>query len=81
MTDNFPHSPEYFERQASRQKALGALREKMTWTDAQWLAERDVAYVAQQRSHLRAGIINSEQEMKDDNDPEGYIRYYGTDEG
>jgi len=81
MSDDFPHSPEYFTRQASRQKEIDRLRQRQTWTDAQFLAERDAAYVAEQRKYLGSQIADQERDMQDDNDIEGYVRKYFTDEG
>ena len=81
MTNAFPHSAEYLARQAARQKALDHLRDKLAWTDAQFLAERDAAYVAQERSYLGPRIASAEREMADDNDTEGYVAFYHTDEG
>lgn len=77
----FPHSPEYIARQASWNKALIAEREKLLWTDAQFLAERDAAYVAEQRSYVVPRIVSIEREMQDDNDTEGYVAFYHTDIG
>lgn len=77
----FPHSPEYLARQAERQKALDLAKERRNWTDAQFLAERDAEYVAQQRGYVEPTITNIERCMLDDNDIEGYVRFYHTDEG
>lgn len=81
MADDFPHSPEYLARQVERQKTLDAERKQLTWTDAQFLAARDAAYVAEQRGFIPYRIKSYERDMADDNDIEGYIRKYGTDEG
>ena len=82
MTDaGFPHSKAYLARQAERQRTLDGLRARLTWTDAQWLAERDADYVAQQRGYLGPRIATCEQDMKDDPDTEGYVAKYHTDEG
>ena len=82
MTDaGFPHSQAYFARQAERQRTLDGLRARLTWTDAQWLAERDADYVAQPRGYLGPRIATCEQDMKDDPDTEGYVAKYHTDEG
>lgn len=81
MTDDFPHSPEYLVRQAARQKELARLQERQAWTDAQFLAERDAAYVAQQRSYVGPQIENVKRQMQDDTDIEGYVHKYHTDEG
>ena len=80
-TPDYPPSPEYLARQAKRQKALDALKAKMSWTNAQFLAERDAEYVAKQRSFLGPQIIDCERDIAEDNDTEGYVRKYHTDEG
>lgn len=77
----FPHSPEYLARQVARDKDLIAERERLLWTDAQFLAERDAAYVAEQRKFIVPRIVNIEREMREDTDVEGYVCFYHTDEG
>ena len=79
--NDFPHSAEYLARQAARQKALARFHEKSAWTDAQIIADRSVAYVAQERSYIGPQIANAEREMQDDPDTEGYVAKYHTDEG
>lgn len=81
MTKAYPDSPEYLARQAKRQIALVTARERLTWTDAEFLAERDAAYVAQQRGYAQPQVETIERDMREDTDEEGYIRFYGTDEG
>lgn len=81
MSEDFPHSPEYLARQVERQKVLDDLRQRLTWTDAQFLAERDATYVVQQRAFVGPQIADQERSMRDDTDEEGYIRKYHTDEG
>ena len=81
MTDNFPHSPEYLARQEARRAAIKEQRERLTWTDAQFLAERDAAYMAQQRGYVQPRIDDLLRDMESDNDSEGYVRFYHTDEG
>ena len=77
----FTHSPEYLARQEARRTAIKVQRERLTWTDAQFLAERDAAYVAEQRGYVQPRIDNLLRDMDNDNDIEGYVRKYGTDEG
>ena len=81
MTNEFPHSPAYLARQDKRQKLLDDLRQRLSWTDAQFLAERDATYVAEKRAQLPFMIAGTEREMKDDDDSEGYVAFYHTDEG
>lgn len=76
---NYPPSPEYLARQAERQKKLDFERERRTWTDAQFLAERDAAYIAEQRSFVEPLIADIERDMMGDTDFEGYMQKYGTE--
>ena len=80
-TTPFPHSPQYHARQAARQKEIDRLTERLGWTDAQFLAERDAAYVAEQRKYIQPQIENLQRDIRNDNDPEGYVAFYHTDEG
>lgn len=80
-SSDFPPSPEYLARQADRQMGLDRYRARLGWTDAQFLAERDAAYVIEQRRYLGPRIDSLQREINDDSDIEGYMRKYHTDEG
>ena len=80
-TTPFPHSPQYFARQTARQREIDRLTERLGWTDAQFLAERDAAYVAAERKCIPYQIETQQRDMRDDNDTEGYVAFYHTDEG
>ena len=81
MPNDFPHSPQYFARQAARQKAIERERARILWTDAQFLAERDAVYIAEQRELIQYKIETQERYTREDNDSEGYMAFYHTDEG
>ena len=84
MTDPtlpFPHSAQFLARQAARQKEIARLTERLGWTDAQFLAERDAVYVADERKCISYQIETQQRDMHDDNDTEGYVAFYHTDEG
>ena len=80
MPDPFPHSSAYLARQSARQAEIDCLKAKQDWTDAQFLAERDAAYVAEQRRLIPAHIETLRRDMADDPDTEGYVAFYHTDE-
>ena len=81
MPDDFPHSEAYLARQAARQKDIEKLIERATWSDAQFIAERDNEYVVMERSYISPRIESIKRNIEEDNDIEGYMKKYHTEEG